>query len=58
METLIQPETRLVTLKDVKASPKVRKLIDGANEVMKALGYTEHGHRHVGVVTCITRYIL
>ncbi|RYG23067.1 HD domain-containing protein [bacterium] len=25
---------------------------------MKAMGYTEHGHRHVGVVTSITRYIM
>jgi metal-dependent HD superfamily phosphatase/phosphodiesterase len=58
METLTLPETRLVTLKDVKANPKVRKLIDGANDVMKAMGYTEHGHRHVGVVTSITRYIM
>lgn len=47
-----------MTLKDVKANPKVRRLIDGANEVMKAMGYTEHGHRHVGVVSSITRYIL
>lgn len=51
-------EPRLITLKDVKANPKVKKLIDGANEVMKAMGYTEHGHRHVGVVSSITRYIL
>ena len=58
METLTLPDTRLVTLKDVKASPKVRKLIDGANDVMKAMGYTEHGHRHVGVVASITRYIM
>lgn len=49
---------KLITLKDVKANPKVKKLIDGANEVMKAMGYTEHGHRHVGVVSSITRYIL
>jgi metal-dependent HD superfamily phosphatase/phosphodiesterase len=48
----------VITLKDVKAHPKVRRLIDGANEVMKAMGYTEHGHRHVGVVSSITRYIL
>lgn len=47
-----------VTLKEVKANPKVKKLIDGANEVMRAMGYTEHGHRHVGVVSSITRYIL
>jgi uncharacterized protein len=54
--TLLQP--KLITLKEVKANPKVRKLIDGANEVMKAMGYTEHGHRHVGVVSGITGYIL
>ncbi len=48
----------MITLKDVKANPKVKRLIEGANEVMKAMGYTEHGHRHVGVVSSITRYIL
>lgn len=52
------PEPKLITIKEVKANPKVKKLIDGANEVMKAMGYTEHGHRHVGVVSSITRYIL
>ena len=57
MDTAIaQPP--LITLKDVKANPKVKKLIDVANEVMKAMGYTEHGHRHVGVVSSITRYIM
>ena len=54
--TVLQP--KLITLKEVKANPKVRKLIDGANEVMKAMGYTEHGHRHVGVVSGITGYIM
>ena len=62
METLIHslesPAPHLVTLKDVKASPKVRKLIDGANDVMKAMGYTEHGHRHAGIVSSITRYLM
>ncbi|MEQ1936511.1 MAG: phosphohydrolase [Fimbriimonadaceae bacterium] len=48
----------LLTFKDVRNHPKVRTLIDGANEVMKAMGYTEHGHRHVGVVSGITRSIL
>src|SRR5579862_2277123 len=52
------PPPKLVTLKEVRANHKVRKLIDGANEVMKSMGYTEHGHRHVGVVSSITRYIL
>ena len=49
---------RPVTIKEVRSNPKVRKLIDGANEVMRAMGYTEHGHRHVGVVSSITRYIM
>jgi metal-dependent HD superfamily phosphatase/phosphodiesterase len=57
-EVLIAAPPRLVTLKEVRANHKVRKLIDGANEVMKSMGYTEHGHRHVGVVASITRYLL
>lgn len=55
---LEQQTTRTVTLKDVKSSAKVRALIDGANELLKAMGYTEHGHRHVEIVAGITRYIL
>jgi uncharacterized protein len=48
----------LITVKEVKANHKVRKLIDGANEVMKSMGFTEHGHRHVSVVSGITGTIL
>jgi uncharacterized protein len=55
METAI-PEP--ITLKDVKANPKVIALINGANELLKAMGYTEHGPRHVGIVAGITRMIL
>lgn len=47
-----------VTLKEVKANAKTRELINGANEVMRAMGYTEHGHRHVGIVSGITRHIM
>ena len=47
-----------ILLKDVKANPKVKNLIDGANDVMRAMGYTEHGHRHVGIVSSITRYVM
>lgn len=49
---------RPITLKDVKANPKIHTLIEGANQVMAAMGYTEHGHRHAGIVSSITRYIL
>lgn len=57
---MIAPETKpkRVTFKEVKANQKVKLLIDGANEVMTAMGYTEHGHRHVGVVAGITRHIM
>jgi hypothetical protein len=58
MEPIAIVENKLVTVKEVRNNPKVRKLIDGANEVMKSMGYTEHGHRHVGIVSSITRYIL
>ena len=58
MESLSINGPKPLTIKEVKANPKVRKLIDGANEVMRAMGYTEHGHRHVGVVSSITKYIL
>ncbi len=58
MEPIAIVGPKPITLKDVRNNPKVKKLIDGANEVMKSMGYTEHGHRHVGVVSSITRYIL
>jgi uncharacterized protein len=49
---------KVVTLKDVRTHHKARALIDGANAVMLAMGYTEHGHRHASVVSSITRYIM
>lgn len=58
MEALAVSAPKPITLKEVKASAKVRKLIDGANDVMRAMGYTEHGQRHAELVSAITRYIL
>jgi metal-dependent HD superfamily phosphatase/phosphodiesterase len=58
MAKAAQAAYRAVTLNDVRADGEVRALIDGANEVMLAMGYTEHGHRHVGIVSGITRYVL
>ncbi|MBS1716784.1 MAG: HD domain-containing protein [Armatimonadetes bacterium] len=55
---MVTPEHKPITLKEVRSNPKVRLLIDGANNLLNAMGYTEHGHRHVGVVSSITRYIL
>ncbi len=54
----VQASAKGITLREVKANPKVQTLIEGANNVMRAMGYTEHGHRHAGVVSTITRHIL
>lgn len=40
----------VVTFHDVKADPEVKAFITGAQEMLKAIGFTEHGLRHVGLV--------
>jgi metal-dependent HD superfamily phosphatase/phosphodiesterase len=47
-----------VTLKEVRHDPRVRTYITRANEQMQSIGYTEHGHRHAGIVSTIARTIL
>ncbi|MDA8064213.1 MAG: HD domain-containing protein [Thermaerobacter sp.] len=47
-----------VTLEDVKNNPEVELYIRKANEHMAALGYTEHGFRHAGLVSHIANNIL
>jgi len=47
-----------LTLKDVRHDPRVRTYILRANEQMQSIGYTEHGHRHAGIVSTIARTIL
>ncbi|MCW5940914.1 MAG: hypothetical protein KIS66_01695 [Fimbriimonadaceae bacterium] len=47
-----------VTFDAIKTDPTVSALIDGANSVMSAMGYTEHGHRHAGVVSKRTGDVL
>jgi len=49
---------KLVTLKEVKTDPRVKSYIQGANDLLNSMGYTEHGHRHSNIVSSITRYIL
>src|SRR4029077_18781227 len=44
--------------KEVRHDPRVRTYITRANDQMKAIGYTEHGHRHAGIVSAIARDIL
>jgi metal-dependent HD superfamily phosphatase/phosphodiesterase len=52
------PLDKEITLKEVRHDTRVRTYITKANEQMQAIGYTEHGHRHAGIVSTIARTIL
>lgn len=47
-----------VKLRDVRRDPRVKTYIEKANEQMDAIGYTEHGFRHAGIVAGVARAIL
>jgi len=47
-----------VSLDAVKADPEVQAFVRNANRNLGAIGYTEHGFRHVGLVANIARNIL
>ena len=46
---------RAITLREVRANPKIRAYIEKANEQMAAIGFTEHGLRHAALVAAIAR---
>jgi metal-dependent HD superfamily phosphatase/phosphodiesterase len=46
-----------ITLKEVRRDPRVKTYIEKANEQMSAIGYTEHGFRHAGIVAGVARGI-
>ncbi|HJU86862.1 MAG TPA: HD domain-containing protein [Gemmatimonadota bacterium] len=48
----------MISLSDLQNDPGVRKYLDRADEVMGAMGYTEHGRRHAGVVSKRARSLL
>jgi uncharacterized protein len=52
------PHSDLVTIEQVRRDPEVIALIQHANESLRALGYTEHGQRHAGLVGHIAQNIL
>jgi uncharacterized protein len=47
-----------VVLRDVKDDERVKAFIEKANEQMAAIGYTEHGSRHAGIVASVASGIL
>ncbi len=48
----------MVTLEQVKKDPEVQAYLSGGDEVLAAMGYTEHGQRHAALVANIARNIL
>ncbi len=48
----------IVLLDTVRRNPKVKIYIQAANEQMDALGYTEHGFRHAGIVAQTARDLI
>jgi hypothetical protein len=49
---------RSVTLEAVRHDPEVRQFVRKADESLAALGYTEHGPRHAGLVADISQNVL
>jgi uncharacterized protein len=47
-----------VTLADIKTNKKIETMIRHSNECLEAIGYTDHGPRHVGYVSKIAGNIL
>lgn len=50
--------TEKITVNEIKKAPNIAVLIDAANKMLEAIGYTEHGPRHVGFVSHTAEAIL
>lgn len=57
-EAFAQPTVSSLSLDVVKADPEVEALIRHANLNLGVLGFTEHGFRHVNLVSSIARNVL
>lgn len=51
-------QIKQLTLEDVKSNPTVNSYILAGNDHLGALGYTDHGLRHAGLVSSIAKNIL
>jgi uncharacterized protein len=47
-----------LTLEEVKKNPLVNNFIEAANKYLGAIGYTEHGFRHVSLVASVAHNVL
>jgi len=48
----------MITLEDIKRDPVVDSFIRKGNKYLGVIGYTEHGYRHVNLVSSIAKNIL
>ena len=48
----------MITLDDVMENEEVQAFINASQKQLKALGYTEHSNRHIGIVSKRTGEIL
>ena len=48
----------MITLEDVKKNEEVQAFVNATQKQLKALGYTEHSYRHIGIVSKRTGEIL
>lgn len=47
-----------MTVKEIRAMPEIKALIEAGDRALQALEYTEHGYAHVGIVSHGTAVIL
>lgn len=48
----------MITLKDIKQNEAIRALVHAGNRYLAALGFTDHGPRHLGYVSHTASHIL
>ena len=48
----------MITLEDVKNNEEVQAFVNASQKQLRALGYTEHSNRHIGIVSKRTEEIL
>ena len=48
----------MITLEDVRNNEEVQAFVNASQKQLKALGYTEHSNRHIGIVSKRTEEIL
>jgi uncharacterized protein len=57
-QMLVVEKPKAVTIDNIKKDPQIIAFLQRANEQMRLLGYTEHGHRHASLVGSIAYNIL